>query len=138
MQITIGEESFAEVKDHDRKNEKVAEFSGDLLVMAVGNSRQAGGGNNLCPDAIMDDGLLDVTYALNVSPDKIPDIMGCLFNPEKGMSEMPEVFGQLRTDWLEIDCPDELQVTLDTIFQTFFNQTTETQSVMTSSLTNIE
>ena len=110
LQIEIGEESFAKVKHHNRKDEDVAEFSGDLLVVAVGNSRQAGGGNRLCPDAIMDDGLLDVTYALNVSPDKISDIMGCLFDPEKSWEEMPEVFGRLRCNWLEIDCPDELQV----------------------------
>lgn len=58
----------------------------------------------------MDDGLFDITYALNVSPDKIPEIMGKLLDSESSIREMPEVFGQLRSDWLEVDCPDELQV----------------------------
>ncbi|MDJ1112981.1 YegS/Rv2252/BmrU family lipid kinase [Microbacterium dauci] len=33
----------------------------ELLVAAVGNSRSYGGGIPICPDAILDDGLLDVT-----------------------------------------------------------------------------
>lgn len=62
----------------------------------------------------MDDGLFDVTYALNVSPDKIPEIMGRLMDAEKSVKDMPEVFGQLRCNWLEVDCPDELQVRTNT------------------------
>lgn len=42
LQIQIGPDHFAEVKHHARKGEMVAEFSGSLLVLAVGNSRQAG------------------------------------------------------------------------------------------------
>jgi len=42
LQIEIGPDHFAEVKHSSRKGEKVAEFSGSLLVLAVGNSRQAG------------------------------------------------------------------------------------------------
>ena len=110
MQIEIGKDSFVKVKHHTRKHEDVAEFSGDLLVLAVGNSRQAGGGNQLCPDAIMDDGVFDITYAVNISPDKIPEIIGKLFDSESSVRDMPEVFGQLRSNWLEVDCPDELQV----------------------------
>src|SRR5262249_56195830 len=40
-------------------------WSGELLVLAVGNGRQAGGGHILCPDALIDDGLLD----LSILPD---------------------------------------------------------------------
>jgi lipid kinase YegS len=36
------------------------EWSGAFLAIAVGNGRQAGGGVALCPDARVDDGLLDV------------------------------------------------------------------------------
>jgi lipid kinase YegS len=35
-------------------------WAGELLVLAVGNGRQAGGGHVLCPEALLDDGLLDV------------------------------------------------------------------------------
>lgn len=37
------------------------EWSGDLIVLGLGNGRQAGGGHPLCPDARVDDGALDVT-----------------------------------------------------------------------------
>jgi len=42
------------------------EFAGRFLVLAVGNGRCAGGGLALCPDAKIDDGLLDVTLLTEV------------------------------------------------------------------------
>src|SRR5690606_39440174 len=36
-------------------------WAGDFIALGVGNGRQAGGGQALCPDALVDDGLLDVT-----------------------------------------------------------------------------
>lgn len=44
------------------------EWSGALIALGVGNGRQAGGGQVLCPDAHIDDGLLDVTV--------IPELAG--------------------------------------------------------------
>ena len=70
----------------------------------------AGGGRELCPDAIMDDGLLDVSYIINPSLDQIPSIMGNLLDGSSSISDMKEVVGTLRCSWLEVDCPDELQV----------------------------
>jgi hypothetical protein len=113
QKIQIGPDHFAEVKDNARHGEKVAEFSGSLLVLAVGNSRQAGGGRELCPDAIIDDGLLDVSYIINPSLDQIPNIMGNLLDGSSSVSDMKELFGTLRCNWLEVDCPDELQVNRD-------------------------
>jgi lipid kinase YegS len=48
------------------------EWSGALIALGVGNGRQAGGGQVLCPDAHIDDGLLDVTV--------IPELAGELAN----------------------------------------------------------
>src|SRR5215470_8720684 len=41
-------------------------WAGELLVLAVGNGRQAGGGHILCPEALVDDGLLDVSILPDV------------------------------------------------------------------------
>lgn len=37
------------------------DWEGDFIALAVGNGRQAGGGQALCPDARIDDGLLELT-----------------------------------------------------------------------------
>src|SRR5690606_32378694 len=37
------------------------EWEGDFIALGIGNGRQAGGGQALCPDAILDDGQLDLT-----------------------------------------------------------------------------
>ena len=36
-------------------------WSGELLALGIGNGRQAGGGHVLCPQALADDGLLDIS-----------------------------------------------------------------------------
>lgn len=37
------------------------DWSGDFIAMGIGNGRQAGGGQALCPDAVLDDDVLDLT-----------------------------------------------------------------------------
>lgn len=39
----------------------------EAMMVAIGNARSYGGGMNICPDAILDDGLLDVTIVGAVS-----------------------------------------------------------------------
>ncbi|RBJ85139.1 lipid kinase YegS, partial [Xanthomonas oryzae pv. oryzae] len=36
-------------------------WEGEFIALGLGNGRQAGGGQALCPEAVIDDGLLDVT-----------------------------------------------------------------------------
>ncbi|MCL8299978.1 lipid kinase YegS [Pseudomonas mosselii] len=36
------------------------QWQGELLALGIGNGRQAGGGHVLCPEAMVDDGLLDI------------------------------------------------------------------------------
>ena len=47
---------------------------------------------------------------MNVSPDKIAPILGNLLDGSSSVTDMKDVFGSLRCDWLEVDCPEELQV----------------------------
>ncbi|QEH38280.1 putative lipid kinase YegS [Aquisphaera giovannonii] len=42
------------------------DWEGEFLALAVGNGRQAGGGHHLCPDALIDDGVLDVLILSHV------------------------------------------------------------------------
>ncbi len=37
------------------------DWAGDFIALGIGNGRQAGGGQVLCPDALIDDGRLDIT-----------------------------------------------------------------------------
>ena len=52
---------FAELSEN-RGIFRAEEFSweGHFLAVAIGNGRQAGGGISLCPNALIDDGLLDL------------------------------------------------------------------------------
>src|SRR5215470_12120668 len=86
-------------------------WKGELLVLAVGNGRQAGGGHVLCPDAKVDDGLLD----LGILPD-VPQ-------GERGKA-LRELLGEgkvalwrhavtARLPWVELEADEPVQVNLD-------------------------
>jgi lipid kinase YegS len=54
---------------------------GSMLIMAIGNSRFAGGGYEVTPQASMTDGLLDVAVVSGLLPDHISRIVGELRDP---------------------------------------------------------
>ena len=87
------------------------EWEGRLLGLAVGNGRQAGGGFQVCPDAQLDDGLLDVLV--------IPDVewheLTTLIDDLRQLGQRPD-FQRIiyrRARWLEVEARDGLQVNLD-------------------------
>ncbi|KAK9822314.1 hypothetical protein WJX74_006531 [Apatococcus lobatus] len=88
------------------------EVDGDLLVLAVGNARQAGGGRQLCPQALVDDGHLDVSYVMNIPMEEIPDVLARM-GQTLDSGEMLDCFGSMRVKSLTVDCPDGLQVNRD-------------------------
>ena len=57
----------------------------------------------MCPEAKMDDGLLDVTYVQNVEPDKVPELMQVLLAGKKE-DELSESIRTMRVEWLEVIC----------------------------------
>ncbi|WP_394539967.1 lipid kinase YegS [Lysobacter enzymogenes] len=87
------------------------EWQGDFLALAVGNGRQAGGGQVLCPDAYIDDGLLDVTVLPNFSGEVGAAMRTMLTESERDAFERMTVRAQLR--WVEIEAPRSLNLNLD-------------------------
>ncbi|KAK9822273.1 hypothetical protein WJX74_002034 [Apatococcus lobatus] len=94
------------------KDGEVVEISGELLILAVGNGQQAGGGVRLCPGAVLDDGYLDVSYVLNVSPQQIPGVLKDLTNM-KDAAKLKDTFHSMRVSSLDVECPDGLQINRD-------------------------
>ena len=76
-------------------------WEGDFIALGIGNGRQAGGGQVLCPDALLDDGQLDLT----VVPELSGEVMGTLrtlFSDGKHAAlEQVAVRARLREMWIE-------------------------------------
>lgn len=86
-------------------------WQGDFIALGIGNGRQAGGGQALCPDALIDDGVLDLTV--------VPPLEG----------ELLATFGKAMTDgkvaaldqvalrrtlpWVRIETEQPLTLNLD-------------------------
>jgi lipid kinase YegS len=86
-------------------------WAGDLLVLAVGNGRQAGGGHILCPDALIDDGLLDLTILPDVPRGARADALHRLLH--EGRVGVWRKAVTARLPWLELESEVPVQVNLD-------------------------
>jgi len=86
-------------------------WAGAFIALGIGNGRQAGGGQALCPDALVDDGLLDVT----VVPELSGEVGGTLATLLKAGREaaLDEVAVRARLPWLEIEADAPLVLNLD-------------------------
>lgn len=86
-------------------------WEGGLIALGVGNGRQAGGGQALCPEALVDDGLLDLT----VVPELIGEVgatVGALLTSGKDAA-LERVAVKARLPWLRIDAPEPMVLNLD-------------------------
>lgn len=79
-------------------------WQGQLLALAIGNGRQAGGGHVLCPEALVDDGLLEV--AILPAPEAMVGALRDLLTGE-------ELFVRARLPWVEIGQAEGLDINLD-------------------------
>lgn len=86
-------------------------WAGELLVLAVGNGRQAGGGHVLCPNALLDDGLLDVNILPNPARGQRAAALQALLREGKVALWRQAVSARL--PWVELEAPEALQVNLD-------------------------
>ncbi|ARS49743.1 lipid kinase YegS [Ectopseudomonas hydrolytica] len=85
------------------------EWEGDFLAMGIGNGRQAGGGHVLCPEALADDGMLDLCIV--PAPQDIPATLGTLLSG--GMLGLETVSIRARLPQVELEAPEGLALNLD-------------------------
>ena len=83
-------------------------WKGDLLALGIGNGRQAGGGQVLCPHALADDGLLDISIL--PAPQEVVSTLRDLLSGGLGIDNM---FVRARLPWVEITVAEGLYINLD-------------------------
>ncbi|VXC40249.1 putative lipid kinase YegS-like [Pseudomonas sp. 8AS] len=84
-------------------------WEGEFLALGIGNGRQAGGGHVLCPQARVDDGLLDICI-VPASPDLV-GTLGTLLSG--GILGLESVSLSARLPWVEVEAAEGLDINLD-------------------------
>ena len=81
----------------------------DIIAGAICNGKQAGGGQVLAPNALINDGLLDVVGISNFTLADIPQVLEEIKNP----SSKGAFIRYLQTPWLESESEKIIPVNLD-------------------------
>ena len=87
------------------------EWRGGFIALSIGNGRQAGGGQALCPDAVIDDDLLDLT----IVPDLVGEVgntIGALLVEGKAQA-LERIAVRRQLPWLDIEAPQAFTLNLD-------------------------
>lgn len=87
------------------------EWEGGFIALGVGNGRQAGGGQALCPDATLDDGLLDVTIVPELEGE-VAATLGTLLTEGKHAA-LDRVATRVQLPWVEINAMQPVTLNLD-------------------------
>ena len=87
------------------------DWQGEFLVLAIANGRQAGGGHVLAPDALIDDGLFDLTILPPPGEGGIGAVLGAVLT--QGREAMIEQAVRARLAWLEVEADAGLALNLD-------------------------
>lgn len=80
-----------------------------VVVGAVCNGRQAGGGQQLAPDALINDGLLDVVGLVDFPASNLNQVLGELMNRESGGTYVK----RYKVPWVEWLSDVEMPINLD-------------------------
>lgn len=108
--LLTGLSRFAEIRS-TRGRFHGADFAweGEFLALGIGNGRQAGGGQELCPQALLDDGLLDICI-IPAAEDTV-GTLGTLLSG--GLLGVDAVAVTARLAWLEVEAPEDIDINLD-------------------------
>ena len=86
-------------------------WQGNFLALAIGNGRQAGGGVPLCPNALIDDGLLDLTILPAMDHAERLDAFAHLLR--EGAASIRTKLITARSPWIEYESDQNLNINLD-------------------------
>lgn len=86
-------------------------WEGGFIALGIGNGRQAGGGQALCPDATIDDGLLDLTVIPELSGE-VAATLGAVVREGK-VAALDRVATRAQLPWVAIEAPEPLVLNLD-------------------------
>ena len=86
-------------------------WEGEFIALAVGNGRQAGGGQALCPEARIDDGLLDLTIVPPLDGELMATLGTALAEGKQAALERVAVRRAMA--WVELESPRPLTLNLD-------------------------
>ena len=103
---------FAELSDNSgRFRADGFSWEGRFLALAIGNGRQAGGGIPLCPDALIDDGLLDLTILPAMDRAARLEAFGHLLR--QGAAGVRDQLVTTRSYWIAYESEHDLNINLD-------------------------
>ncbi|GAA4854263.1 lipid kinase YegS [Luteimonas vadosa] len=87
------------------------EWTGAFIALGIGNGRRAGGGMGLCPEALIDDGLLDLTIVPELEGEVAATVATLL--REGSEAALARVAVTARLPWVEIESPQPFCLNLD-------------------------
>ncbi|MCL6712257.1 lipid kinase YegS [Pseudomonas sp. R2.Fl] len=86
-------------------------WGGEFIALGIGNGRQAGGGQALCPDALANDGQLDLTIVPTLNGE-VGATVGTLLTQGK-REALERIATHARLPWVELSAAEPITLNLD-------------------------